>query len=103
MGIAVSALLMAGLQAPESRWCKIIGAKPLMVLGTFSYSLYLMHHPILQVLYVNRPAIASTMVRQYAFLLLSLPLVLLLCYGFFWVFERPFMGAKKVVSRGGEP
>jgi peptidoglycan/LPS O-acetylase OafA/YrhL len=103
MGIAVSALLMAGLQSPESRWCKIIGAKPLMVLGTFSYSLYLMHHPILQVIYANRPAVASTMVRQYAFLIACLPLVAGLCYAFFWVFERPFMGAKKVASREGEP
>lgn len=92
MGVAVVALLIAGVLRPDALWAKGLGLKPLAVLGAFSYSLYLMHHPILQVVFVNRPEWASTVTRQFGFLVASVPLILLLCWMFYWLFERPFIG-----------
>lgn len=95
MGLAVVTLLMAGLQSPGVWWTRILGAAPLAGLGAFSYSLYLMHHPILQVLFVNRPAWASTVTRQFVFLVACLPIILFLCWVFYRLFEKPFISRGK--------
>jgi peptidoglycan/LPS O-acetylase OafA/YrhL len=95
-GVAVAGLLLFGAAAPGSFLMRTVGSKPLVKLGTFSYSLYLLHHPIMQVVYVLRPAIASTPVRQVAYLVaVGVPIILAACYGFFWVFERPFVKARR--------
>ncbi len=68
----------------ESRW--VVG------LGTFSYSLYLVHYPILQL--VNIPLISlhmSSTGNILALLLVGLPLSILVAYIFHLAFERPFM------------
>lgn len=68
----------------ESRW--VVG------LGTFSYSLYLVHYPILQL--VNIPLISlhmSSTGNLLALLLVGLPLSILVAYIFHLAFERPFM------------
>ncbi len=93
-GISLAAFLAASGISPISPISKLLGAKPLVFLGSFSYSLYLMHHPILQVLFVNRPAWASTVTRQFAFLVACIPVILGLAWCFYWVFERPFVKAR---------
>lgn len=95
MGVAIVALLMAGVVRPTAPWTRWIGAKPLLWLGSFSYSLYLMHHPVLQVLFVSRPEWASTVTRQIGFLAACLPIILAVCYGFYLVFEKPFISRGK--------
>ena len=65
---------------------------PVVVLGTFSYSLYLIHQPVLNLftLALRRrdvpgwPAVGVV-------LLVGVPVALALAYGFHLVFERPFM------------
>jgi len=96
VGIAVAALVYLGTVAPWTPFTKLFAWKPIAGLGFFSYSLYLMHHPILQVLYVNRPAWANRPESGAAYLMIiCLPVILLACYLFSRLFEMPFMATKK--------
>ena len=66
--------------------------QPVVILGTISYSLYLVHHPILNLLTLalrhwsvpGWPAVGVV-------LFLGVPVALAVTYGFHLVFERPFM------------
>jgi peptidoglycan/LPS O-acetylase OafA/YrhL len=67
---------------------------PLVLLGRFSYSLYLTHLPIVALCYFGLRRYALSPGSQWLWLvLLSLPLSLLFSYGFFWLFERRFVGS----------
>lgn len=95
MGIAIVALLIAGVSRPNAAWAQFIGSPLIKGLGAFSYSLYLMHHPILQVLYVSRPPWASTVTREFGYLVLTIPIILVVTYGFYRAFEKPFINRGK--------
>ncbi|MHB8637787.1 MAG: acyltransferase family protein [Fimbriimonadaceae bacterium] len=92
-GIAVTTLALlaggtgaelAGRRSPAS----VFAVKPLAIVGAFSYSLYLMHHPVLQAIAIFRPAVAQAPLREFAYLLVvGLPVVLAACYGFALLFE----------------
>lgn len=64
--------------------------------GGFSYSLYLIHHPILKLM---KPyALAHNFTRVEAllvFLVTGLPIIVAISYAFFLVAEKPFIGAKR--------
>lgn len=93
-GVMLALLLVAGAWAPKALLFRVLAWRPLVVLGTFSYSLYLMHHPIMQVLYAHRPAFAQGLPLEMAYLgLVGLPVILAGCYAFYWVFERPFVSS----------
>jgi peptidoglycan/LPS O-acetylase OafA/YrhL len=95
IGFATAAALYVGSVAPHAKIVQAFGWKPLVLLGGFSYSLYLMHHPIQQVLFVYRPGFIVGPVASLVYLLVfGLPLVLLLTYLFSQAFERPFMARK---------
>jgi len=95
-GIGLAALLVAGAVRPHARTFKFLGSQVLVWLGSFSYSLYLVHHPVLQTLFVIRPSSASDLPSQFLYLVAMLPVVLGVCYMFYWFFERPFVRAKVV-------
>ena len=95
MGIAVVSALVAGSTNPGMLWVRALGLKPLVKLGAFSYSLYLVHHPILQWLTHFRPQAINTTTRHFAYLVALLPLILLACYAFYRLFEKPFIGKGK--------
>lgn len=88
LGVGVAALLVAvGTQRVP-----ILDSKVLVWLGGFSYSLYLMHHPVMQVLFAHRPEWVATPLRQMAYLfVVGVPLMVGASYAFFRVFEKPFM------------
>lgn len=99
IGIAVACLVYLGAVAPWLRLPGTFGWRPLIKLGAFSYSLYLMHHPILQVLFVNKPSWAKNDAMEMLFcLLIGLPIILLGTWLFSLAFERPFI-AKKAGKR----
>ncbi len=91
MGFAIAGLCYALTGAPRGPVYGILKWKPVAVLGAFSYSLYLMHHPIAQVLYANRPPWAKDEVSLFWYFMACLPVILLSCWLFYLVFERPFM------------
>jgi peptidoglycan/LPS O-acetylase OafA/YrhL len=73
---------------------------PLVRLGGFSYSLYLTHLPVVALCYFGLCRVAlSPNAALLALLALSLPLSVLFSYGFFWVFERRFVGSPAAFFR----
>lgn len=78
---------------------RIFSWKPLVAVGLFAYSIYLMHAPLIQLLWLyvfkNLPINADLQI-----LLLWLaapPLIVAACYLFFLVAERPFLRAPKAL------
>jgi peptidoglycan/LPS O-acetylase OafA/YrhL len=89
---AIAALLVLLAAAePLSRLSRVLSTPWLVWLGVFSYSIYLVHAPLLQVAWVALRGMQLSPDWLCAGLLLSLPLNVLLCYGFHLLCERPFM------------
>ncbi len=97
-----AALVLGALYADregKSTLNRLLSCPPLEKCGLFSYSLYLVHAPLLHLHYLglNRlfhPA-PETM---FLLLLATLPLILAEAYLFFLAFERPFLHAKPEIE-----
>ena len=93
VGLGVTALLILCGRSPSSRIRHVLSWRPLVFVGTFSYSLYLIHAPLLQVVW--QLAINHNFKSEGAeFLVLSalgVPFVLLCSWAFYLVCERPFI------------
>ena len=92
-GIGVAGLLAvmyAGGFAPLRR---VLTTRTALWLGLFSYSIYLIHDPIIGVLdkYAFGPMHLSPLATFTVTLVLGLPVILALCYGFHLLFEAPFL------------
>jgi peptidoglycan/LPS O-acetylase OafA/YrhL len=91
VGVASAlALIHAGGLAPARR---VLASRPALWLGLFSYSIYLLHDPIISVLdrYAFAPLDLSPLGAFGASLVFGVPVILALCYGFHLVFEAPFL------------
>jgi peptidoglycan/LPS O-acetylase OafA/YrhL len=87
---------------------RLLAWRPLVALGTMSYSLYLVHQPVLQVLGTllaqRRPDLSPHI--AFAILLASFPIVLLLAWILFTTVERRTLtsgGAPTIRLRFGRP
>lgn len=67
--------------------------RPLVWVGGFAYSIYLMHAPLLQLLwqYGLRPLRLDAVATYLALLLVGLPLIVAASWLFWWWGERPFL------------
>ncbi len=73
---------------------RCLESTPLVALGHFSYSLYLTHLPIVALCYFGLQRLGLSKSSEMLVLVgLSLPLSVLFAYGFYWVFERRFVGS----------
>ncbi|HQR09285.1 MAG TPA: acyltransferase [Gemmatales bacterium] len=66
-------------------------------LGLFSYSLYLLHIPLLRMINAGNTLLAEWLGHpswERWMILDSIPLVILAAWGFYWLFERPFLKTK---------
>jgi peptidoglycan/LPS O-acetylase OafA/YrhL len=91
VGVAgVLALIHAGGLVPVRR---VLASRLALWLGLFSYSIYLIHDPIIGVLdkYAFGPMDVSPLGTFGLTLALGLPVILGLSYGFHVVFEAPFL------------
>ena len=72
---------------------RMVGSRPVVGLGLFSYSIYLIHHPLL--LTMERTFHTHTHFKalaEYSLLAVcGIPVILICAYAFHRVFERPFM------------
>jgi peptidoglycan/LPS O-acetylase OafA/YrhL len=92
-GLATAALLCA-LCAGGVAWIRRpLQSRAGLRLGLFSYSIYLMHAPVLGVLdlYAVRRLGLPPVAHFAALLALALPAVLAVCWGFHLLFEAPFL------------
>jgi peptidoglycan/LPS O-acetylase OafA/YrhL len=75
----------------------LLTAKPIVWVGTFAYSLYLVHFPLFQYLRQGLAKLAHIehdLISVVIFSAFGIPFVFILAYGFFILFERPFMSKR---------
>jgi len=94
--VGASSLCALKWLTADAKFRAILSARPLVFVGSFSYSVYLIHFPLQQVVwqYLLNPLGLS---RASTFALLIGPgTCLILCgaYVFFLLFERPFVSAR---------
>jgi peptidoglycan/LPS O-acetylase OafA/YrhL len=72
---------------------RVLGSRVGLRLGLFSYSIYLLHGPLLAVVDVKilRPLHVSSLLTFSLLLFVAVPVVLVICYGFHLMFEAPFV------------
>lgn len=98
---ASAATLFAWLATePEGALGRTLALPWLRFVGSFAFSLYLVHGPILQAVerFLVVPVTDSTAGEFWLLLVLGLPLSLALAYGFFHLFERPFIRIRSLAE-----
>ncbi|MBV8298085.1 MAG: acyltransferase [Candidatus Eremiobacteraeota bacterium] len=70
---------------------RLLSARPVVFLGTFSYSLYLIHAPLVDLVGVLLKRAHAGPLESVLVWLLVVLAVVALAYGFYRLFERPFM------------
>jgi peptidoglycan/LPS O-acetylase OafA/YrhL len=93
IGIVTMCVLVLTSRDPGNFVTRFVSWKPLVFIGTFSYSVYLIHAPLLQVLwqYGLTPARLGPVAMFLALMGPGALVVLGVSYAFFRVFEEPFM------------
>ncbi len=105
VALGACAVLVHTSVGDEGPLRKVLQWRPLVALGVFSYSLYLVHAPLLQILW-QYLVVPAGLNHEATFLFLmtgGLGLVTAGAYGFFLLFEKPFLGRRPApaVQRAG--
>ena len=97
VGLLAMSLLASSSTSEPNALTRVLSWKPLVVIGSFSYSLYLIHAPFLQTMwqYVFTPLGCSRETTFIGLMTGGLLLILVISYLFFLVFEAPFMGTAR--------
>lgn len=100
VGFASACAFAALVTRPMSGLRRFLELKFLRFVGAYAYSLYLVHGPILEIVrqHVIRPAGLGGWSAFLVMLTLGAPLALLSGYGFFRLFERPFLLIRSVAQ-----
>ncbi len=93
VGVWSMSVLVTASRHTDGWTARFLGSRPLVFVGTFAYSVYLIHAPLLQVLWQGpfAPLQARPLAMLAALTGLGTPLILGAAYLFFLVFERPFL------------
>jgi len=77
----------------SSSFAQLLGSPPLRLVGEFSYSLYLIHGPLVALLltFWITPKIGDPLIAYVSTASIVAPLVIAASYLFFLAFERPFL------------
>jgi peptidoglycan/LPS O-acetylase OafA/YrhL len=89
---------------PSSKVSRVLSTPWLVRIGFFSYSIYLVHAPLVHLSSLALSPLRLSDDSNFAVLVfVFMPLIVLLSYGFHCLFERPFMRAPQVArpSRAG--
>jgi peptidoglycan/LPS O-acetylase OafA/YrhL len=93
VGAAVASLVGALAVGRARGFAGALGGRPLVAIGAFSYSIYLIHAPILWLVwhYLVSPLDLPPLQGLAVLLAMATPIVLATCWVFYLVFERPFL------------
>jgi peptidoglycan/LPS O-acetylase OafA/YrhL len=96
VGLGSACLLIALSSGHLWKIRKIFSWKPLVFIGTFAYSIYLIHAPLLQLVsqYFVDPLGLSTSGSLLLFFTLGIPAIIGCAYLFYLLAERPFVNKK---------
>ena len=96
VGLFACALLITAARPGLGRLKGALSWRPLVFLGGFAYSIYLAHHPLLQVVSwaFQMPWSASPNLSCLVYFVCGIPLCLIGCYAFYLVCERPFLHSR---------
>ncbi len=100
----VVACAIASMTVGRSRWLRsILESRLIVFLGSFSFSIYLIHAPLLEVvwLYWVKPLNLSQTNSFGVLVLFGIPVILAGSYLFFLVCERPFLTHRSFASLFG--
>ena len=100
-GIGSAMVFLTGAVVTGSRpvALRVLERPSLVALGGFSYSLYLLHAPLLALFYLTARRLGLTPVAFQFFILgVGLPATVAACYAFHLVFERPFITRRPAKS-----
>jgi peptidoglycan/LPS O-acetylase OafA/YrhL len=99
-GAGVACGLLAAARSDGAWKAATLGSRPAVFIGGFSYSIYLIHGPLLELVrrFVMVPLHLPPLVNFVVLLTLVLPVLLVACYAFFAVFERPFLTRRDFAS-----
>jgi peptidoglycan/LPS O-acetylase OafA/YrhL len=99
IGIAAALLLYVLFMdtiTRRHRLSRLLSWPPLVAVGLFSYSLYLIHAPLLHACYlILHPLLHPRLEVMFLLLLGCVPLVVAISYAFYTVFERPFLKSRR--------
>jgi peptidoglycan/LPS O-acetylase OafA/YrhL len=95
VGIVALSLLVLSSRSEDSAVRRFFSWTPLAVIGGFSYSLYLIHAPLLQLFwqFFLRPLGVGFEARFVLIVLLGMPSIVGAAWLFYRVFEKPFIAA----------
>lgn len=96
VGVLAAATLVVTTRSHSHPLSRLLSGRALVFIGTFSYSVYLVHAPLLQLMwqYVLVPLGLTNTQTFAALTTLGALAVLAFSYGFFRLFEQPFLRRK---------
>lgn len=93
VGICAMSILICCTLPRQRHLRRVLEWKPLVFVGTFSYSLYLIHAPLIQMIwqYMIHPLHLPDTLTFGVLLIVGAPLILVTAYVFYLIAERPFL------------
>jgi peptidoglycan/LPS O-acetylase OafA/YrhL len=100
VGCTAAILLIALASGKLPSLHRILSCRPLVFIGTFAYSIYLVHAPLLQLIsqYVLHPLQLSSLAGLIFMITAGTFLVVAASYLFYLVAEKPFINKKKLIT-----
>lgn len=95
-GIATASFLAVVTAGGFPTARRLLGSRPAVFIGGFSYSLYLMHGPLLHSLnkLIVEPLALPKLAQFVGLVGVGVPLIFGLCYAFYLGFEKPFIAQR---------
>ncbi len=104
VGVLATSLFVVCSLSPRALLARFLSSRYLEALGAFSYSLYLIHAPFQQLLWQTFVAPLGLR-RSVAFFVMAIggtAILIAIAYGFFLLFERPFLKRTRVGAMRAE-
>jgi peptidoglycan/LPS O-acetylase OafA/YrhL len=97
MGLTAMGMLIYASREGPNRLRTVLSVQPLVWIGLFSYSLYLVHFPLLQIVwqYAVHPLALKAAAEFFVLLAFGGAVSLISAFLFFRVFEFPFLNVKR--------